>query len=178
MANTLIPATQQACPARRIFYLSLLSLELQSFSYHPALFLVAGPVLFLCLPYFSQSELRSREVTRYEYIIQDSLVLCERVVSDACVLERGLQACLATMLQGLGPSCQGVLSSASAPIPAAQSLTLAELIFLASTGQGSRGSPAKPNKGHGDKGCGARCCPGFNGRDRFTRDVVLGAVQG
>eukprot|EP00983_Pelagomonas_calceolata_P046972 1140406-Pelagomonas_calceolata.AAC.16 len=27
-------------------------------SYHPALFLVAGPVFFLCLPYFSHSELR------------------------------------------------------------------------------------------------------------------------
>eukprot|EP00983_Pelagomonas_calceolata_P042728 1138629-Pelagomonas_calceolata.AAC.4 len=29
----------------------------QSFSYHPALFLVAGPVFSLCLPYFSQSAL-------------------------------------------------------------------------------------------------------------------------
>eukprot|EP00983_Pelagomonas_calceolata_P076701 1153532-Pelagomonas_calceolata.AAC.11 len=32
-------------------------LELQSFSYHPALFLDAGLVFFLCLPYFTQSEL-------------------------------------------------------------------------------------------------------------------------
>eukprot|EP00983_Pelagomonas_calceolata_P064246 1148044-Pelagomonas_calceolata.AAC.6 len=40
-------------------------LELQSFSYHLALFLVAGPVFFLCLPWFSQSELRGGEVTRF-----------------------------------------------------------------------------------------------------------------
>eukprot|EP00983_Pelagomonas_calceolata_P008962 291466-Pelagomonas_calceolata.AAC.1 len=33
-------------------------LELQSFSHHPALFLDAKPVFFLCLPYFFQSELR------------------------------------------------------------------------------------------------------------------------
>eukprot|EP00983_Pelagomonas_calceolata_P106412 1159229-Pelagomonas_calceolata.AAC.6 len=33
-------------------------LELQSFSYQLALFIVAGPVFALCLPYFSQSELR------------------------------------------------------------------------------------------------------------------------
>eukprot|EP00983_Pelagomonas_calceolata_P034232 1072329-Pelagomonas_calceolata.AAC.3 len=39
-------------------------LEIQSFSYHPALLLIAaqktgpGLVLFLCLPYFSRSELR------------------------------------------------------------------------------------------------------------------------
>eukprot|EP00983_Pelagomonas_calceolata_P048637 1141145-Pelagomonas_calceolata.AAC.1 len=39
-------------------------LELQSFSYHPALFLVAGSVSFLCLPYFSQSELRGGVVIR------------------------------------------------------------------------------------------------------------------
>eukprot|EP00983_Pelagomonas_calceolata_P061329 1146797-Pelagomonas_calceolata.AAC.1 len=37
-------------------------LELQSFSYHLALFLIAGPVFFLCLPYFSHSELRGGEV--------------------------------------------------------------------------------------------------------------------
>eukprot|EP00983_Pelagomonas_calceolata_P071739 1151385-Pelagomonas_calceolata.AAC.3 len=36
-------------------------LEIQSFSYHPALFLVAGPIFFLCLPCFSQSELRGLE---------------------------------------------------------------------------------------------------------------------
>eukprot|EP00983_Pelagomonas_calceolata_P127378 1161397-Pelagomonas_calceolata.AAC.3 len=35
--------------------------RLQSFSYHLALFLVAGPVFFLRLPYFSQSELRDGE---------------------------------------------------------------------------------------------------------------------
>eukprot|EP00983_Pelagomonas_calceolata_P042906 1138703-Pelagomonas_calceolata.AAC.5 len=39
-------------------------LELQSFSYHPALFLIARPVFFLCLPYFSQSELRGGVVIR------------------------------------------------------------------------------------------------------------------
>eukprot|EP00983_Pelagomonas_calceolata_P058016 1145328-Pelagomonas_calceolata.AAC.1 len=39
-------------------------LELQSFSYHPALFLVAGPVFFLCLPCLSQSELGGGEVIR------------------------------------------------------------------------------------------------------------------
>eukprot|EP00983_Pelagomonas_calceolata_P049753 1141653-Pelagomonas_calceolata.AAC.3 len=33
-------------------------LELRSFSYHPALSLIAGPVFFLCLLYLSQSELR------------------------------------------------------------------------------------------------------------------------
>eukprot|EP00983_Pelagomonas_calceolata_P126599 1161321-Pelagomonas_calceolata.AAC.7 len=32
-------------------------LGLQSFNYLPALFLVAGPIFFLCLLYFSQSEL-------------------------------------------------------------------------------------------------------------------------
>eukprot|EP00983_Pelagomonas_calceolata_P113048 1159947-Pelagomonas_calceolata.AAC.5 len=30
--------------------LAVKGLELQSFSYHPALLLVAGPVFFLCLP--------------------------------------------------------------------------------------------------------------------------------
>eukprot|EP00983_Pelagomonas_calceolata_P077668 1153954-Pelagomonas_calceolata.AAC.5 len=39
-------------------------LEIQSFSYHPALFLVTGPVFFLCLPYFSQSALRGGVVIR------------------------------------------------------------------------------------------------------------------
>eukprot|EP00983_Pelagomonas_calceolata_P037166 1136223-Pelagomonas_calceolata.AAC.1 len=45
--------------AGRLTVLTLLvvGLELRSFSYHPALFLVAGPVFFLFLPYFSQSEL-------------------------------------------------------------------------------------------------------------------------
>eukprot|EP00983_Pelagomonas_calceolata_P084727 1156413-Pelagomonas_calceolata.AAC.1 len=38
-------------------FVVLEGLELLSFSYHPALFLVAGPVFFLCLPYFSQSAL-------------------------------------------------------------------------------------------------------------------------
>eukprot|EP00983_Pelagomonas_calceolata_P002512 84570-Pelagomonas_calceolata.AAC.1 len=33
-------------------------LDFQSFSYHPALFLVVGPVFFPCLPYFSQPALR------------------------------------------------------------------------------------------------------------------------
>eukprot|EP00983_Pelagomonas_calceolata_P064949 1148378-Pelagomonas_calceolata.AAC.3 len=37
--------------------LAVEGLELQSFSHHPALFLVAGPVFSLCLPCFSQSEL-------------------------------------------------------------------------------------------------------------------------
>eukprot|EP00983_Pelagomonas_calceolata_P015687 497939-Pelagomonas_calceolata.AAC.1 len=32
-------------------------LEFQPFRYYPALFLVAGPVFFFCLPYFSQSAL-------------------------------------------------------------------------------------------------------------------------
>eukprot|EP00983_Pelagomonas_calceolata_P037556 1136394-Pelagomonas_calceolata.AAC.1 len=51
-------------PLWRLIVLTLLvveGLELQSFSFHPALFLVAGPVFFLCLPYFSQSELRGGE---------------------------------------------------------------------------------------------------------------------
>eukprot|EP00983_Pelagomonas_calceolata_P047689 1140754-Pelagomonas_calceolata.AAC.4 len=39
----------------RLTVLTLLieGLEFQSFSYHPDLFLVAGPVFFLCLPCFS-----------------------------------------------------------------------------------------------------------------------------
>eukprot|EP00983_Pelagomonas_calceolata_P074121 1152418-Pelagomonas_calceolata.AAC.5 len=43
--------------------------SLQSFIYHPALFLVAGPVSFFCLrlPYFSQSELRGGVVIRQCY---------------------------------------------------------------------------------------------------------------
>eukprot|EP00983_Pelagomonas_calceolata_P010327 335124-Pelagomonas_calceolata.AAC.1 len=39
-------------------------LELQYFNYHLALFLVAGPNFFLCLPCFYQSELRGGDVTR------------------------------------------------------------------------------------------------------------------
>eukprot|EP00983_Pelagomonas_calceolata_P074419 1152551-Pelagomonas_calceolata.AAC.3 len=39
-------------------------LELQSFSYHLALFLDAGPVSFPCLPCFSQSELHGGEIIR------------------------------------------------------------------------------------------------------------------
>eukprot|EP00983_Pelagomonas_calceolata_P042307 1138443-Pelagomonas_calceolata.AAC.7 len=49
----------------RLTMLTLLvveGLELQSFSYRLALFLVAGSVFFLCLPCFSQSELRGGEV--------------------------------------------------------------------------------------------------------------------
>eukprot|EP00983_Pelagomonas_calceolata_P114779 1160127-Pelagomonas_calceolata.AAC.12 len=49
----------------RLTVLTLLvaeDLELQSFSYHLALCLVAGPVFFLCLPYFSQSELCGGEI--------------------------------------------------------------------------------------------------------------------
>eukprot|EP00983_Pelagomonas_calceolata_P111890 1159829-Pelagomonas_calceolata.AAC.3 len=42
-------------------------LELQSFSYHPALILVAGPVFSLCLPCFSQSELRGGAVIRKKH---------------------------------------------------------------------------------------------------------------
>eukprot|EP00983_Pelagomonas_calceolata_P016997 534130-Pelagomonas_calceolata.AAC.1 len=42
----------------RLTLLVVKGLELQSYSYHPALFLVAAPVFFLCLPYFSQSALR------------------------------------------------------------------------------------------------------------------------
>eukprot|EP00983_Pelagomonas_calceolata_P011659 375305-Pelagomonas_calceolata.AAC.3 len=44
--------------------LALEGLELQSFSYHPALFLVAEPVFFLYLPYFSQPELCGGVVIR------------------------------------------------------------------------------------------------------------------
>eukprot|EP00983_Pelagomonas_calceolata_P074222 1152461-Pelagomonas_calceolata.AAC.1 len=46
---------------RCLLMLVVEGLELQSFSYHPALFLVAGPVFFLCLLCFFQSELRSGE---------------------------------------------------------------------------------------------------------------------
>eukprot|EP00983_Pelagomonas_calceolata_P077137 1153747-Pelagomonas_calceolata.AAC.1 len=44
--------------------LAVEGLELQSFSYHLVLFLLAGPIFFLCLPCFSQSELRGGEVIR------------------------------------------------------------------------------------------------------------------
>eukprot|EP00983_Pelagomonas_calceolata_P085703 1156612-Pelagomonas_calceolata.AAC.5 len=36
--------------------LAIEGLELQSFGFHLALFLIAGPVFFLCLPCFSQSD--------------------------------------------------------------------------------------------------------------------------
>eukprot|EP00983_Pelagomonas_calceolata_P119069 1160566-Pelagomonas_calceolata.AAC.1 len=44
-------------------------LELQSFSYHLALFLVAGPVFFLCLPCFSQSERTEQLNTQSEHFV-------------------------------------------------------------------------------------------------------------
>eukprot|EP00983_Pelagomonas_calceolata_P105258 1159113-Pelagomonas_calceolata.AAC.16 len=48
--------------AQQLTVLTLLAegLELQSFSYHPAFFLAAGPVFFLCLPRSSQSEFHAR----------------------------------------------------------------------------------------------------------------------
>eukprot|EP00983_Pelagomonas_calceolata_P121836 1160839-Pelagomonas_calceolata.AAC.8 len=55
---------QKLSLAGRLTVLTLLAvegLELQSFSYHPAFFLVAGPVFFLSLPYFFQSKHRGGE---------------------------------------------------------------------------------------------------------------------
>eukprot|EP00983_Pelagomonas_calceolata_P059338 1145873-Pelagomonas_calceolata.AAC.3 len=52
--------SQKDRPAKGWLRLTLLAVEgpeFQSFSFHLALFLVAGPVLFTCLPCFSQSEL-------------------------------------------------------------------------------------------------------------------------
>eukprot|EP00983_Pelagomonas_calceolata_P051757 1142553-Pelagomonas_calceolata.AAC.10 len=60
----------------RLTVLNLLAaegLELQSFIYHPAFFLVAGPVFFLCLPCFSQSELRG-------WVVMQSLHQCGPLV--------------------------------------------------------------------------------------------------
>eukprot|EP00983_Pelagomonas_calceolata_P068088 1149759-Pelagomonas_calceolata.AAC.6 len=58
----------------RLTVLTLLvveGLELQSTSHHPALLLVAAPVFFLCLPCFSQSELRGgKEVQQIKCLKQ------------------------------------------------------------------------------------------------------------
>eukprot|EP00983_Pelagomonas_calceolata_P046251 1140073-Pelagomonas_calceolata.AAC.1 len=53
-------------------------LELQSSSYNPALFLVAGPVFFLCLPYFSQSELCGGVVIREHTLNQSKQLGLDR----------------------------------------------------------------------------------------------------
>eukprot|EP00983_Pelagomonas_calceolata_P117645 1160433-Pelagomonas_calceolata.AAC.1 len=47
-------------------------LELQPFSYHIHLFLVDGPVFFLCLSCFSQSELRGVVIRQKVVCIEES----------------------------------------------------------------------------------------------------------
>eukprot|EP00983_Pelagomonas_calceolata_P120848 1160743-Pelagomonas_calceolata.AAC.8 len=59
----LIVVLQEEIRSRRtvLTLLAVVALGLQSISWHPVLFLIAGPVYFLCPPYFSQSELRPGE---------------------------------------------------------------------------------------------------------------------
>eukprot|EP00983_Pelagomonas_calceolata_P054395 1143666-Pelagomonas_calceolata.AAC.1 len=54
-----VSAETNSEPRQWLTVLNLLAVDgLESFINHLALFLVAGPVFFLCLPYFSQSKLR------------------------------------------------------------------------------------------------------------------------